>query len=1185
MDANRIRLGHRCVERMSGKDQFQTAGTMRGHWLVALFAAAMLLFTATGKAQIAGTASIQGTVTDPSGAVIPNAPVTVVDAATQVKHTTLSGQNGLYSFPNINIGTYNLTVTAPGFKTYSQHNIVLEVGSSIGINVTMPVGEASQQVEVQADGIALQTEDSSFKQTVDQKTLTELPLNGRQVTSLIGLSGASVPGNALTQGNKGFFSSVSPNIAGGQGNQTDYRLDGGDNNDYESNTSFAFPFPDAVSQFSVETTALGAQSGLHPAGLVNVVTRSGSNQWHGTAFEFIRNNFIDANSFFSATKDSLHQNQFGGTVGGKVIKDKLFFFAGYQRLNFSQSSATNTAFVPTAANLAGDFSYTNSSACVTSIKAGQQIQLFNPITGALLQNDHISPISVANPAGFSPAALALEKYLPATSDPCGKVNYSIPFLQTENQFITRIDSTLSPKHSLYGRYFIDGYNTPAFFSPTNILLTANPGNTERAQTLTIGETWVVSPKLVNTVHVTGTRRSNERGPAAQGINATNLGVDVFQEVPIGLRVQGGKFLTYCSTCATGIFNVNAFSVADDVNMVLGKNQLVFGGEFVRAQLNVNNAFTSNGTFNFTGIFSQKGPGQNLKFTPPAGDSTDVAGTDANLDFLTGAMPSFAQSKPQQNALRAPIPSLYIQDTYHATPKMVISAGLRWGPEYVPTDYFGRGSTFDMASFLANKHSTVFPNAPAGSFFYGDPGVPKNFTQNSLNQFSPRFGITYDPIGDGKTVFRAGSSLVYDETNLFNASEVLANPPFATQVTNSATATGPISFDSPWSGGTSPGNPFPMPFTPPSSTTFSNQSQYIVYPKHFQSPYVLQYTASLQHELPRGWQFQLDYIGNKTTHAAYGYPLNPAVYIPGVSTGAGSCAPLPTAPAPGTACSTTGNQASRFLLTLDNPSQGVKYLGGGAGTVLMVPGATAHYNALVATIQHRASASFVFLANYTWSHCLDIQDNPGAFNSTAVEDPNNIRRDMANCGFDRRHIINSSLVAESHFGLSGWQGYAINHWELAPLLRITSGAPFNVTSGNDNSLTDIGNDRPNLVSVTPYTKTKTQQVEGTNSLFISPAAFTQNAIGTYGNLGRNAFFGPRLFQLDATLSRTFPLHDRLAMVLRLESFNVLNHPNFNNPTSTSLLSSTFGQITQSQGNNTTTGPGAPRIFQGAVKLTF
>ena len=330
-----------------------------GLYLLRCIALLLCLVASFAHAQIAGTGSIQGTVADPTGALVPNASIVITANSTGVTHSAVSGRDGLYNFPNIDIGTYSVTVKSAGFKTYTQQNVVLEVGSSININVTMPVGSEGETVQVQANGIALQTEDASFKQTIDQKTLSELPLNGRQVTSLIGLSGASVPGNALTQGNKGFFSSVSPNIAGGQGNQTDYRLDGGDNNDYESNTSFAFPFPDAVSQFSVETTALGAQSGLHPAGLVNAVTRSGTNQWHGTAFDFLRNNYINSTNFFSLQKDTLHQNQFGGTFGGRVIRDRLFFFAGYQRLVSTSSGTPTSAHVPTAANLAGDFSVTD----------------------------------------------------------------------------------------------------------------------------------------------------------------------------------------------------------------------------------------------------------------------------------------------------------------------------------------------------------------------------------------------------------------------------------------------------------------------------------------------------------------------------------------------------------------------------------------------------------------------------------------------------------------------------------------------------------------------------------------------------------------------------------------------------------------------------------------------------------
>lgn len=1146
-----------CGQRRS---RFQPLCLRRPFGLVAIFVLAFACFATAANAQIAGTASIQGTVTDPSGAVVPHALITLTETSTQVRHSVTSGSDGLFSFPNINIGTYTLAVSAPGFQTYNRTGIVLEVGSSIGINVKLPVGEASEQVEVEANALSLQTEDASFKQTIDQKTVTELPLNGRQITDLIALAGATVPKDASS--NKGFYTSIAPQIAGGQGNQVDFRLDGGDNNDYMSNTSFAFPFPDAVSQFSVETAAMGAQSGLHPAGRVDVVTRSGTNQWHGSAFDFIRNNYINASNFFSSTKDSLHQNQFGGTFGGRIIPDKLFFFAGYQRLVSSAASSNNTAHVPTAANLAGDFLASNSGACTSN---GSTIQLLNPRTGEILPSDHIDP------SYFNASALALQKYFPAPTDDCGTVNYSIPTLQYDNQFITRIDWAMSKNHSLYGRYFVDGYQTPAFYSPTNVLITNNPGNNERAQTLTVGENWTISSRMLNSVHLTATRRANVRGPAGQGINAATLGVDVYQPYDIGLRISGGKFNTYCSTCAPGSFNVNSFSIIDDVNLVLGKHQIVFGGEFIRVQENINNSFSANGNFTFSGIFSQKGP---------AGTSPGGTGGDSTLDFLTGSMTSYKQSKPQQNALRAPIPSLYIQDTYHATNKLVLTAGLRWGAEIWPADYFGRGSVFSMSAFSAGQHSTVYPNAPAGSLYYGDKGVPKNLTKNNLWQFSPRLGMTFDPQGDGKMVIRAGAGLVYDETNFFAASQPNYNPPFATLVDNESLGA-PIDFTHPWDNGTSPGNPFPQPFIPTSSTAFSPNTQYIVYGPNFTSPYVLQWTLSMQRQLAHGWQFQINYIGNKSTHQPYGYPLNRAIYIPGTWTGPGSCGALTVSPGTGKPCSSTGNAAKRYKLALLNPTQGSYYSGGGSGTVAMISGSNASYNGVIFTIQHRASNSFTFLANYTWSHCISLLDNPGSFNSTAVEDPDNIHMDYANCGFDRRGIFNSSIVAESHFHLHGWQGYAINHWELAPIVRFTTGAPFNVTTGLDNSLTSVNNDRPNLISAAKvFTGAHPLQNSTKNPSILNLAAFSANAIGTYGDLGRNAFVGPKFFNIDAALSRRFPIRDRLDMQLRLEAFNVLNHPNFSNPGTLSINStSSFGKITSTaSGSN-------PRLFQGAVKFTF
>ena len=334
--------------------RFGTGGAV-SRLAILLCCAATLL-----PAQIAGTGNIQGTISDPTGAVVPNASVILTNVSTLVAHKTTTDSAGVYVFPGVSVGTYTLAITAPGFRAYERTGIVLEVGSSIGINASLEVGSAQTKVEVQAEGLALQTEDPSFKQTIDQEAVTEMPLNGRQMTALITLSGgsAAAPGNDFT-GSKYSYQTISVSVAGGNGNTTLWRLDGGDNQDYMANGNLPFPFPDAVSQFSVESSVLGAQDGQHSGGMVNVVTRSGTNSYHGEAFEFIRNNYIDATNFYSTSPDQLHQNQYGGTFGGPILRNKLFAFAGYQRLDYTKTQASTKAFVPTAANLGGDFSVTD----------------------------------------------------------------------------------------------------------------------------------------------------------------------------------------------------------------------------------------------------------------------------------------------------------------------------------------------------------------------------------------------------------------------------------------------------------------------------------------------------------------------------------------------------------------------------------------------------------------------------------------------------------------------------------------------------------------------------------------------------------------------------------------------------------------------------------------------------------
>lgn len=1130
-------------------------------------------------AQVAGTGTIQGIVTDSTGAFVPNASVTLTEEATHVVRAAKTDSAGAYVFPNIEVGTYTLTVASQGFQTFSQVHNVLEVGSNIGIDAHLAVGGEKQTVTVEATGVALQTEDAKFKQTIDQREVTGLPLNGRRMTDLLTITGATAPapGGDFT-GSKYTYATISISIAGGQGNTTLWRLDGGDNNDYMANGNLPFPFPDAVSQFSVESTALGAQDGMHSGGMVNVVTRSGTNQYHGTAFEFIRNNIINATNFFSTTKDALHQHQFGGTIGGPIIHDKLFAFGGYQHLLSHATTNNVSAYAPTPAMLAGDF-----SACdAPPSTPGGTGQLYDPLTGALLPGN-----KYPTQPTYDPSSLALVKYMPTqlqTGDPCGKVVYSTPNNQSDDQVIGRVDWTVTPKHHFYGRYFYDGYDLPAGFSSTNIFITTAAGQLQRVNSFTMGEDWTITNNFVNSAHVSILRRSNNRGYAAEDINANTIGVNMYQAVKNGLQIAATRFTIGGGTNSVAHFNDNALVFDDDITWLKGKHQFVFGGEFVRNQLNISNAYESNGTFTFSssGIYSGNGPNGGSKKG------------EAMLDFLAGALSGFEQSKFQQNALRAPIPSLYVQDTFHATREFTAIAGIRWSPNIFPYDYFNRGSVFDQNAFLAGQTSSIYTNAPAGTFYYGEHGVPRPFTKSAWMQFSPNVGFAWDVSGRGMTVFRGGAELIYDQVNFFTGQRTQQNPPFATTVANSATASsGPMVFNSPWSRGAVTTNPYPQPFHPPANVAYFPQTQYIVLPTQFHPSYTEQWTLSWQQQFPRGWMGQIQYIGNHTVHAPTGFPINPAVYIPGVwgAGGTGCSGVVLTGPAAqkpgsaGSACSTTSNYTSRYALAIANPTWGNFYKGGGGGSILVDYHGWANYEGLVATLQHRISNSFSFLMNHTWSKCLNINDAQGDTAGTNVENPNNYRLDYGPCGSDYRNIFNLVVVAQSHVT---WGNRLVNgvlsDWEASPIIHITSGAPYNVTAGTDLSLTNVGNDRPNIVpGVDPYLHGRilggNASTNSSTRGFLNPAAFSNTTVpaGTYGNLSRNAVRGRPYYQIDGALSRLFPIHESLNLQLRLECFNILNHPSFGTPTG-AVNNANFGTVSSTSGEG-------PRVFQGSIKFNF
>src|SRR5438876_3499408 len=355
------------------------------------------------------TAQISGVVKDPSGAILPGVDVSATQTATGVKRTAVTNENGAYALPNLPIGPYMLEAGLTGFRTYVQTGIVLQVNDSVAVNVTLALGQISEQVEVQANAALVETQTSGVGRVIDNQRVLELPLNGRQATELIFLSGMATPGTGATSTTTRNYPTIQVAIAGGLSTGVAYNLDGANINDPYNGLNLPIPFPDALQEFKVETSGLSAQYGTYSSAAVNAVTKSGTNQFHGDLFEFVRNKIFNARNSFAPARDPLKRNQFGGTIGGPILQNKLFFFAGFQETTVRAAPSESFGYVPTPAMMAGDFTVATSPQCAPG---GRQLALAGPFI-----DNKISP------SLFSAPAVAFQKRLPVTTDSCGKVYY------------------------------------------------------------------------------------------------------------------------------------------------------------------------------------------------------------------------------------------------------------------------------------------------------------------------------------------------------------------------------------------------------------------------------------------------------------------------------------------------------------------------------------------------------------------------------------------------------------------------------------------------------------------------------------------------------------------------------------------------------------------------------------------
>jgi hypothetical protein len=940
------------------------------------------VFSTQSLAQGYGT--IAGSVTDPSGAVVASATVTATQNDTGRKTVAQSGQSGNFVFPSLLPSNYMLTVESKGFQTYVQTGLVLQADQSLSVRVKLALGAANQTVQVTTEVPQVDTTSGTLSQVIDEARVVDLPLNGRNAASLVtlvaGVVDATSEGNGADQGvGKTFPVAVVTSVNGTLPNQSNYLLDGGNNVDEMTNVNDPFPFPDALQEFSVQTSNYNAEFGQSAGGVVNIVTKSGGNKFHGAAFEFLRNGIFDANSYFSTTRDTLHQHQFGGTIGGPVIIPHIStgastqFFFGYQHRQIHSASTSGSTVVPTLAeeglaagstsanlgnlcNTASGNSFAASGAnvglCVNSAGVYQPSQqIINPFTNVAYANNVIPATD------FDPASVAFEKDFPTftgTETPGklgGTVNYFKPSVTTYNEYIARVDHAFSDKDHMFGHYYYDFFQQAPVFNPTMLASYTSYFNT-RYQNALLAETHTFTVNLLNNLVLNYQREVSLRGgpPGSQDITAfgvTNLwqpGTGPYMTASISGYFGEG------SSAFAG-WARNNYTLNDDLHWTKGNHNVAFGGHIELSKFDVTNDFQSYGGFGFNAAGAYINQFANFQ-----------------VGFMGGSG-SFNQGNYELLNDRNNFPGLYAQDSWKATPHLTVNYGVRW-EDFAPwVNRIGVQTAFSPFNYSANIATSQYSTLPAGFELSGDPGMVKNGLKSKYAQFMPRLGFAYDVFGNGKTVVRGGTGIFFQDRmpGFFNLNQAGNEPN-----TISVSLTNPGMYST--TPGANPGGPFsnpycvggcgvkgtlypnPFPFTLPfaSNHVFPNAPLIDEFDPsgNFKVPVTYDYNLTIEHQLASSWAMRVAYVGSGSRHQFVNLELNPAVNTTPVSLSTNQRRLYNTAPTVGPCASGTGCNANFQSIIM------ASMIG------------NAHYNSLQATLEKKMSHGLSLLANYTWSKSYD-----------------------------------------------------------------------------------------------------------------------------------------------------------------------------------------------------------------------
>lgn len=1068
------------------------------------------------------TAQIHGTVQDPSGAVIPGAEVKAIQMETGVSRTINTDVEGGFVLINLLLGPYRVEVSKEGFATGVSTGIALEVGSDPALAIVLKVGSTSEQVRVEANAALVETRSQGVGEVIQTQRIIDLPLNGRNVTDLIGLAGASVQtGSTQTRwfSNLPVISIGGSSAVGGAGGTslfgTEYSLDGANHLNFLSGGTMPIAFPDAVQEFRTESSGQSTQRGATTS--VSIVTRSGANDFHGDLFEFLRNDgFGSAREYFSPVASTYKRHQFGGSIGGPIRRDKLFFFAGYQGTTIRQALPATT-IVPTQAVMAGDWTTFTSAGCnggvAKTLRGGTVNNLAN--AGAVFTGNQISP------AFYTPQALYIaDAYLNNTGgfqpNACGSVTYQVPTHENDNQFVGKIDYQVSTNQS----FFVRTLNTHVFYPPalsgcqfdrdserltgscltTNMLNSTAGGEDQLAQSDAIGYTWLISTTMVNSLRLAFNRTAATL-TSANLFTLCDAGVSMWcggTSGQIGTATISGGFAFGTGLGNGDFWNGYSVSLNNDVSWVKGSHQMTFGAGAWQGRVVEFNHFTS--------------PGSNILFTGQA------SGLGLS-DFLLGDLSSFLQGLPNSYTSRQNFVNLYFTDTWKLSSRLTFNFGVRWDPFLPQQIKNGQISNFDAGRYLAGVKSTQFVNAPPGFYFPGDPGFPEQSSAyRKWWHFDPRGGVAWDPKGDGKMSIRASYAFGYAYVPGIAHEDEGGSNPWGGRVTLTSPAGG---LANPWQGFAG-GNPYPYAVTP--NVLFTPAGQFMTTPYDLASPTTYSWNLSIQRQIGSDWVASLTYLGSRVQHLYINQAINYAQIVPGpiVTTG---CAPTATN------CNALANVQVRRVLSLLNQSAG-QFVG---NMDTWYPYGTQLYNGLLSSIQKRFSHGVSMSANWTWSHCLGYYQGFNSKPEETATNPANPLFDRGNCDSDRRHIVNLTAVAQAPNFSRGLARALVGGWQLAGIYRFISGMPISIQDGTDQELSAINHQRPDLVS--PGSVYTGHACGGCS--YLNKSAFAPQALGTVGSLGWNSVTAPAFWDMDLALSRQFRLRERHALQVRADAFNISN----------------------------------------------